>query len=326
MSHKEAFQDSITIAYEGTLGTDVNPRGKLVLQNAGINRVELAIFLKSNATGDYIKVFGQEITGTLASVRNGLLGSMLEGFRRDGAEKPAFRINSYPTPGIEFHANGGQVPVGNMTRVGGVVTVFVEDSDGNPIPHGFGVGQNVYDPHTEANFGPGTKVVASVPGFDNFTYSEAGADASNAVVHDFTSEFDVEVRRIGPGQMGLFCNTNLVCIIYPDAIVMQAGSLLVHSTANSITAHAGGGQGSATQLLSELNYIATAASAGDSVKLPFAGPGRMITVFNETANAVDVFPLAGEAIDALGTDVAYSLAAGASRQFFGKAALTWRSR
>ena len=101
---------------------------------------------------------------------------------------------------------------------------------------------------------------------------------------------------------------------------------LIYKGATGITAFAGGGQGSATAISSEVNHVTTVASANDSVKLPTAALGLRIVVFNLGANACNVFPVTGGAIDALGTNAAYSLAAGASREFWGQSSTAWRSR
>lgn len=101
---------------------------------------------------------------------------------------------------------------------------------------------------------------------------------------------------------------------------------ILHSQTGSITAHAGGGQGSATALTTEVNVVATVASANDSVKLPTAAAGLQILVFNAGANAVDVYPATGGAIDALGTNNPYSVAATASRLFVGVSSTAWLSR
>lgn len=319
-------EKTIELWKAGAVGDDDNPRLRIRLQNAGINRVEVALEFTNDAlAGEWIKVFGHEITGTLAAVRDGTLGSCFEAFLRDGYIDPAFRASLYPWMGVEFGPNGGRCPAGNLTRASGVVTAQVEDSAGNPIPHCFQVGKTVNLNSSDPLFSGGAKTVTGTPGFDTFTYAEAGTDGSNAGAVYFSGPTDVRLERNTDGALLFKVNGNAVAILYPDALVMQAGSLLVHSTVNNVTAHAGGGQASATQLTSELNFVTTAASAGDSVRLPFAGPGRVVTVFNDGANAIDVFPLSTEAIDALGADTAYSLAAGASRQFFGKSAGVWRS-
>lgn len=93
-----------------------------------------------------------------------------------------------------------------------------------------------------------------------------------------------------------------------------------------ITAFATGGQASATALTAQVNFVDTVATTGDSVKLPVVSLGANIMVFNDGANAVDIFPVTGSAIDALGTNAAFSLAAGQSRAFWGKSSTLWKSR
>src|SRR5579859_3813265 len=61
------------------------------------------------------------------------------------------------------------------------------------------------------------------------------------------------------------------------------------STANNVTAFAGGGQASATALTSANNRITTVATAGDSVKLPAATVGQRIVITNAGANPCQVF-------------------------------------
>lgn len=101
---------------------------------------------------------------------------------------------------------------------------------------------------------------------------------------------------------------------------------IIQSETGSITAHAGGGQGSATALSTAVNVVATVASSGDSVKLPTAIAGMEILVFNQGANPLDIFPVSGGSIDALGANTAYSLAATASRLFVGVSSTAWLSR
>lgn len=80
---------------------------------------------------------------------------------------------------------------------------------------------------------------------------------------------------------------------------------------NGITAHAGGGQGSATLLTAEINRVTTVATAADSVLMPVSAPGLSITVTNATAtNSMNVFPQSGDAINALGANAAFAVAAG----------------
>lgn len=102
--------------------------------------------------------------------------------------------------------------------------------------------------------------------------------------------------------------------------------LVTGSGVNSITAFAGGGQASATALTRNTSFVTTVASSGDSVRLPTAALSLSVVVYNLGANSLNIFPVSGSAIDALGANVAYSLAAGASRVFDGQTTTQWRSR
>jgi hypothetical protein len=93
-----------------------------------------------------------------------------------------------------------------------------------------------------------------------------------------------------------------------------------------IGARGGGGQALATALVGEVNFVNNVPAPGDSVKLPTAELGKRVVVYNETANAVDIFPVTGGSIDALGVNTAYSLAGGASREFWAKSATVWLSK
>lgn len=95
---------------------------------------------------------------------------------------------------------------------------------------------------------------------------------------------------------------------------------------NAITAFATGGQANATALVHELNRITVVASAGDSVKLPQAVPGMVITVENaDSTDSMDTFPFSGDKIDALATDAAYAQVAGDQTVFRCTVALLWKS-
>ena len=91
-----------------------------------------------------------------------------------------------------------------------------------------------------------------------------------------------------------------------------------------ITAFAGGGQGSATELTATLNEVSTVATTADSVKLDAAVAGytKRRTIVNNGANACDVFPASGDNLGA-GVDTAASLAAGANITYASYDATNW---
>lgn len=67
------------------------------------------------------------------------------------------------------------------------------------------------------------------------------------------------------------------------------GRLWTESYSDALTAHASGGQASATQLASMFNTVSTVATAGDSVQLPVSQPGLSVCVNNTSANPMQVF-------------------------------------
>jgi hypothetical protein len=98
------------------------------------------------------------------------------------------------------------------------------------------------------------------------------------------------------------------------------------SSANALTAHSGGGQGSALALTKGINRVTTVAVAGDSVKLPAATAGSSVVVINAAAaNAMDCFPATGEIINALSANTALSIIANKTVIFFCAVNGTWNS-
>lgn len=79
---------------------------------------------------------------------------------------------------------------------------------------------------------------------------------------------------------------------------------LFESQGDSITAHSGGGQGSALQLAAELNRITTAAATSapyDSIALPASKAGLTIFVTNHGSNPIQVFGVTPDTIDDVAT-------------------------
>ena len=105
-----------------------------------------------------------------------------------------------------------------------------------------------------------------------------------------------------------------------------SGSFATFSTKDNITAHAGGGQGSAVALTAMTNRITTVGTAGDSVILPASVSGMQITVINAAAsNAANVFPATGDQINVLGANTAFSLAAAKTAEFYCATSGQWHS-
>lgn len=95
------------------------------------------------------------------------------------------------------------------------------------------------------------------------------------------------------------------------------GTLAAASFTGSITAHAGGGAGSATALTTSDNDVTTTASNFDSVILPTAVAGQSITVRNSGAAILSVFPPTGGTINGLAANASIDVAVGATVAFRG---------
>lgn len=100
-----------------------------------------------------------------------------------------------------------------------------------------------------------------------------------------------------------------------------AGNFSTVSVLNGVTAHAGGGQASATALTATINRVTTVATAADSVLLPPAIHGMQLTIINAAAsNSMNLFPSSqaqggasgGDAINALAQNASFAVAAGKS--------------
>ena len=85
----------------------------------------------------------------------------------------------------------------------------------------------------------------------------------------------------------------------------------------SVTAYAGGGQANAVNVGLQLTKVATVASAADSIKLrEVAAGGAVGYIHNLGANACNLYPPSGGAINALGTNNPISIPAGSAAMWF----------
>ncbi len=93
----------------------------------------------------------------------------------------------------------------------------------------------------------------------------------------------------------------------------------------AVTAHAGGGQGSATALTKYYSNITTCATAGDSVKLLTAAVGTVQVVKNNGATTLAVFPFSGDAINGGSADASVDLNPGDQLSFTATTAGNWET-
>jgi len=98
----------------------------------------------------------------------------------------------------------------------------------------------------------------------------------------------------------LYMNTNTQAS--PTWTLLAGGTgVTAFSTTDSITAHAGGGQASATALTTTINHVTTVVSAGDSVALPLAVAGSIVLVTNKAGQPMQVFGSGTDTINGVAT-------------------------
>lgn len=103
---------------------------------------------------------------------------------------------------------------------------------------------------------------------------------------------------------------------------LSAGAL---TGADGITAHAGGGQGSATALTAGINRVTTVATAADSVALPAATAGLFVAIVNDAANALQAFGAGTDTINDVATATGVPVAGKTMAVFFCPVAGKWYS-
>lgn len=101
---------------------------------------------------------------------------------------------------------------------------------------------------------------------------------------------------------------------------------ILESTADSLTAHAGGGQTNALLLTAATNRITTVGTAADSVKLPVSVAGMSINIINDaSANAAQVFGSGTDTIDGVATGTGVVLSAAKRATFYCLTVGAWQS-
>lgn len=99
----------------------------------------------------------------------------------------------------------------------------------------------------------------------------------------------------------------------------------VSNFVGTVTAFSGGGQGSATQLETGYSNVTTVAAPGDSVKLPAAVESLSVTVKNNGASNLAVFPFTGDAIDGGSVNASITVIPNGQKTFFATSTSNWET-
>lgn len=100
---------------------------------------------------------------------------------------------------------------------------------------------------------------------------------------------------------------------------------VLQSSADTLTAHAGGTQAAALPLTALVNRVSVAASPADSVRLPVSQAGMTVLVINDGASSIQIFGAGTETIDAVATATGVPCAAAKRSLFYCPTAGIWQS-
>lgn len=133
-----------------------------------------------------------------------------------------------------------------------------------------------------------------------------GSDASSITIAAGTGVTITGSAVISQGQTVLFIGKitllgGTAATVTLERAVDGGTPQSTQSLTAGITAFAGGGQGSATALASNMNEVTTVATQGDSVALPAATAGKVVTVLNRGAFPMQVFGAGTDTINGIAT-------------------------
>ena len=203
---------------------------------------------------------------------------------------------------ITAHAGGGQGSATALTKEINRITTVATAGDSVALP-------------TSA---PGLDIVVINTGANAMQVFGAGTDTINGVATATgVSQMPNSVVLYSCATAGAWFTEGLSSGF--------AGGLQTFSFANGLTAHAGGGQGSALALTALVNRITTVATAGDSVLLPAAAAGLEITVINSGANALQVFGAGTDTINGVATATGVSQMVNSAVTYFCTVAGLWQA-
>lgn len=202
--------------------------------------------------------------------------------------------------GIVAHAGGGQSAATALTSEVNRITTVATAGDSVSLPTAI-AGLTIMVVNHGANsvqvYGAGTDVINDVA-----TASGVSQMIGSEVIYSCSINGKWYANGLGTGY---------------------AGSFETQSYADGLTAHAGGGQGSATPITTMLSRFTTVATTGDSAILPTSVAGMSIVVINAGASTMAIFPDTGSTINGGSANASVNIAAGKTGTFYTTLAGAW---
>lgn len=108
----------------------------------------------------------------------------------------------------------------------------------------------------------------------------------------------------------IFNTLNVMRVDTKGILAAITAAITSNTSQVGITAHAGGGQASATQLTALYSRVDTVTTANDSVKAIWAVVNARMVIQNNGANDMNVYPMLGDNFLGLAANAPYTVASG----------------
>lgn len=151
-------------------------------------------------------------------------------------------------------------------------------------------------------------------------------DSTTSLWYGSTANGGAQMQIIGAPSTTAIGDTKMqvLAIFNPSAIQFNNGGS-VTGVATALTAHAGGTQAAALALTAAFNRISVSATLGDSVRLPAATVGQIVTIDNQGAAPIQVFGAGTDTVRGIATATGVSQGVGIITTYYCLVAGNWES-
>lgn len=171
-----------------------------------------------------------------------------------------------------------------------------------------------------------------IPTAGLITFNNAGSDMKAIINKHATGDigsFLFQTNGSERAEFGCLGDDNFTLKVSPDGstlfnalkILCASGRVAFKANGTGLTA-AGTNQGTALALTNQFNEFTTTAS-GTGGRLPTPEPGEFFGVVNSGSNPLALYPATGGAINALGTNAAYTIPATSRALLWAVSATKW---
>ena len=172
--------------------------------------------------------------------------------------------------------------------------------------------------------GTPTIIIGNTAQTGTITLGQSTGNQTTNIQAGATASGSTKIVNIGTaGVSGSTTAINIGSAVSGATSTTTLSGLVVNSITAAVSA-AGTAQGTATALVSNINNVTVVAVGAAGVRLPTAVAGMRILIRNsDSADVLSIYPATGGQINALGTNVASTLAAGLTTELVATTATQW---